>query len=88
MASLLERRIAVGNRAGADVDGYHSAQADKGAGRFIFDDCGYRFGEFYKEMSNWVAEGRIKYHKEIVDGLEYAPRALIGLLAACRAFSQ
>jgi NADPH-dependent curcumin reductase CurA len=31
-------------------------------------------------MSAWVREGKIKHREYIVDGLENAPRALIGLL--------
>jgi NADPH-dependent curcumin reductase CurA len=35
---------------------------------------------FYKDMAQWIAEGRVKYKEDIVDGLENAPEALIGLL--------
>jgi NADPH-dependent curcumin reductase CurA len=31
-------------------------------------------------MSAWLRDGRIIYREDIVDGLENAPRALIGLL--------
>ena len=31
-------------------------------------------------MSEWVAKGRIKFKEDIVDGLENAPQAFIGLL--------
>src|ERR1700719_1077501 len=31
-------------------------------------------------VSAWVGEGRIKYREDVVEGLENAPRALIGLL--------
>jgi NADPH-dependent curcumin reductase CurA len=30
--------------------------------------------------ASWVGEGRIKYREDVVEGLENAPRALIGLL--------
>jgi NADPH-dependent curcumin reductase len=33
-----------------------------------------------RDVSAWVREGRIKYREDVVDGLENAPRALIGLL--------
>ena len=36
--------------------------------------------EFLAEMSTWLREGRIKYREDITDGLENAPRELIGLL--------
>ncbi|MEI7366577.1 NADP-dependent oxidoreductase [Pectobacterium sp. 1950-15] len=49
-------------------------------GFIIFDDYGHRFDEFWKDVSPWVAEGKIKYREEIVDGLENAPDAFIGLL--------
>jgi NADPH-dependent curcumin reductase CurA len=49
-------------------------------GFIIFDDYGDRYGEFYQQMSAWLAEGRIKYREDIVDGLENAPEAFIGLL--------
>ena len=31
-------------------------------------------------MNAWLAEGRIKYREDIVEGLENAPDAFIGLL--------
>ncbi|UYA58784.1 Putative oxidoreductase YncB [Pectobacterium sp. F1-1] len=49
-------------------------------GFIIFDDYGHRFDEFWKDVAPWVAEGKIKYREEIVDGLENAPEAFIGLL--------
>ena len=49
-------------------------------GFIIFDDYGNRFGEFYEQMSRWHAEGQIKFREDIVDGLEKAPEAFIGLL--------
>ena len=49
-------------------------------GFIIFDDYAPRFNEFYGQMSSWLWEGRIKYREDIVDGLENAPEAFIGLL--------
>ncbi len=49
-------------------------------GFIIFDDYGPRFGEFVDQMSAWVKEGRIRFREDIVDGLENAPQAFIGLL--------
>jgi len=37
-------------------------------------------GDFLRDMSQWVKDGRLKYREDIVDGFENAPRALIGLL--------
>jgi hypothetical protein len=49
-------------------------------GFIIFQDYGHRLAEFTGQMGQWVAEGRIKGREDIVDGLENAPRAFIGLL--------
>jgi NADPH-dependent curcumin reductase CurA len=49
-------------------------------GFIIFDDYGHRYGEFFSQMSTWVKEGKIKFREDIVDGLENAPQAFIGLL--------
>ena len=49
-------------------------------GFIIFDDYGHLYGEFYQQMSVWVAEGRIKFREDVVDGLENASEAFIGLL--------
>jgi NADPH-dependent curcumin reductase len=48
-------------------------------GFIIFDDYGSRFGEFSKQMSAWVNDGKIKYREDIVNGLDRAPQAFIGL---------
>jgi len=49
-------------------------------GFIIFDDYGHRYGEFFSQMSPWLKEGKIKFREDIVDGLENAPQAFIGLL--------
>lgn len=49
-------------------------------GFIIFDDYGHRYGEFAKAMGQWYAEGKIRYREQLVEGLEQAPEALIGLL--------
>jgi NADPH-dependent curcumin reductase len=49
-------------------------------GFIIFDDYGPRFGEFAGAMGQWVEQGKVKFREDIVDGLENAPEALIGLL--------
>ncbi len=43
---------------------------------FIILDYLDRFVEAIMELAPWVAEGRIKYAVEVVDGLEHAPDAL------------
>ena len=49
-------------------------------GFIICDDFGHLYPEFAKEMSAWIEDGKIKYREEIIDGLENAPEAFIGLL--------
>jgi NADPH-dependent curcumin reductase CurA len=49
-------------------------------GFIIFDDYGDRYGEFFAQMSAWVSEGKVKFREDIVEGLENAPDAFIGLL--------
>ena len=49
-------------------------------GFIIFDDYAHRYGEFAADMSKWLAEGTIHYREHLVDGLENAPQAFIGLL--------
>jgi len=38
------------------------------------------YGEFVRDMSKWLQEGKIKYKEQMVDGLENAPAALNDLL--------
>src|SRR5690348_4268954 len=47
---------------------------------FIVSDFSARYQDFMRDVSAWVGEGRIKYREDVVEGLENAPRALIGLL--------
>ena len=49
-------------------------------GFIIFDDYGHRYSEFFNQMNTWLNEGKIKFREDIVDGLEKAPQAFIGLL--------
>lgn len=48
---------------------------------FIVSDYVARFGEGLAQLSQWVAEGKLKYAESIVEGFENAPRAFIGLFA-------
>jgi NADPH-dependent curcumin reductase CurA len=47
---------------------------------FLVSDFGDQEAAFLRDMSRWVREGKIKYREDVVDGLEAAPQALIGLL--------
>jgi len=47
---------------------------------FIVTDFAAMHGDFLRDVSAWIKEGRIKYREDIADGLENAPQAFIGLL--------
>lgn len=47
---------------------------------FIIFDYEGRQAEFSGPMQQWLAEGRVKFREDVVDGLEHAPRAFMGLL--------
>ena len=47
---------------------------------FIVWDFAHLQGEFEREVSAWVREGRIRYLEHRVEGLDNAPRALIDML--------
>jgi len=47
---------------------------------FIVSDFAAKQSEFLRDVSAWLKEGRIKYREDVVDGLERAPAAFIGLL--------
>ncbi len=49
-------------------------------GFIIFDDYGHRYGEFAQDINQWLAEGKIQYREHLVQGLDNAPEAFIGLL--------
>lgn len=49
-------------------------------GFIIFDDFGHLYPDFAKEMGGWVSEGKIAYREEMIEGLEQAPEAFVGLL--------
>jgi hypothetical protein len=46
---------------------------------FIVSDHFDKLAQFYADMGKWIAEGKIKWKETIVEGLENAPRAFIGL---------
>jgi NADPH-dependent curcumin reductase CurA len=47
---------------------------------FIISDHYDRYPEFLAEMGPWVRDGLVRHHETIVDGIENAPRAFLGLL--------
>ena len=48
---------------------------------FIVSDFVARFGEGLRQLAQWLAEGRLKYAENIVEGFENTPRAFIGLFS-------
>jgi NADPH-dependent curcumin reductase CurA len=51
---------------------------------FFISDYRHRYGEFLRQMTAWLKEGRVKAREDIVNGLENAPEAFIGLLEGRR----
>lgn len=49
-------------------------------GFIIFNEYAHRYGEFREAMQGLLKDGRIQYREDVVDGLENAPRGLMGLL--------
>jgi hypothetical protein len=49
-------------------------------GFIIFEDYGPRYGEFSAAMGGWLQQGLISFREDLVEGLENAPQAFIGLL--------
>lgn len=49
-------------------------------GFVITDHYARRHADFRRDMSQWIREGKIHYREDVIEGLERAPLALIGLL--------
>ena len=49
-------------------------------GFIVFNDFGHLYPKFTSQMTTWVEAGKVRYLEEIIEGLEQAPAALIGLL--------
>jgi hypothetical protein len=47
---------------------------------YIISDHFDRFPEFYAQAGRWMREGRLRYRETVIDGIENAPRAFLGLL--------
>jgi NADPH-dependent curcumin reductase CurA len=47
---------------------------------FIVSDFAAMHGDFLRDMSQWVREGKVKHREFITEGLENAPSAFMGLL--------
>ena len=49
-------------------------------GFIVNDGFDHRRAEFLASMDAWLRAGQIKYREDIVEGLENAPAAFLGLL--------
>jgi NADPH-dependent curcumin reductase CurA len=47
---------------------------------FLVRQFAARFDEGYRQLAAWLHDGKIQYRENIVDGLENAPRAFIGMM--------
>src|SRR5215475_12487227 len=47
---------------------------------FIVRDFVAHAAEFERDVSQWLREGKIKYREDVVEGIEKAPQAFMGLL--------
>lgn len=48
---------------------------------FIVSDYQHRIPAFVADVGQWMAEGKIKYKEQVVEGLENAPEAFLGLFS-------
>jgi NADPH-dependent curcumin reductase CurA len=80
IAHYNDSELPVGRDRTAQVMGTFLKRRVRVQGFIIFDDYGSHFGEFRLQMSAWLAAGKIKVREDVVDGLEHAPEAFIGLL--------
>ncbi len=49
-------------------------------GFIIFQDFGHLYPQFAKAMNEWLSANKIHYVEDMIEGLEAAPQAFIGLL--------
>ncbi len=47
---------------------------------FLVSDYAPRFGEAIPRLAHWLGEGRIKHTEDVVEGIENAPAAFLGML--------
>lgn len=47
---------------------------------FIISDHMQSMGDFVRDVGGWIREGKIRYRETVVDGLDSAPKAFMGLL--------
>ncbi|WP_420404529.1 NADP-dependent oxidoreductase [Nisaea sp.] len=47
---------------------------------FIVYDFASDYADFARDMAGWISSGKLKYREDVVEGLDAAPEAFIGLL--------
>ncbi|HEX3877716.1 MAG TPA: NADP-dependent oxidoreductase [Bryobacteraceae bacterium] len=47
---------------------------------FLVRQFSDRFEEAYRQLGNWLRDGKIRYRESVVDGIENAPKAIVGML--------
>ncbi|MFI7073927.1 NADP-dependent oxidoreductase [Micromonospora sediminicola] len=47
---------------------------------FLVGDHGHLREQFVQEMAGWLRDGRLSYDETVIDGIEQAPEAFLGLL--------
>jgi NADPH-dependent curcumin reductase CurA len=47
---------------------------------FVGTDFMHMYADFQRDMAQWLKDGQVKYQETILDGIENAPTALIGLM--------
>jgi NADPH-dependent curcumin reductase CurA len=46
---------------------------------FLVFDFEKRYPEGLAQLTEWVRDGKLKFHEDVIEGFENMPRALIGL---------
>nr|QQZ50487.1 hypothetical protein JKL49_02420 [Phenylobacterium glaciei] len=47
---------------------------------FVGTDFMHMYADFQRDMAGWLKSGQVKYQETVLDGIDNAPAALIGLL--------
>ena len=48
---------------------------------FIVSDHGDRMDAFVRDVAGWIQDGKIKYDETILEGIDKAPQAFLGLFS-------
>lgn len=78
MCGMIDQYNATKPPAGPSNLGYVIAKQLRMQG-FIVMDYMDRMPQFYADMGKWIAEGKIKWKETVMEGIENAPAAFIGL---------